>query len=75
MSRYSRLIAREIADRHRLSDDDIEHLFLFAPLHDIGKIAIPDRILLKPGRLSEEEFATMRTHARKGVDIIDYMLA
>lgn len=41
-----------------------------APLHDIGKIAIPDNILLKPGKLTEEEFAVMKTHARRGDDML-----
>jgi putative two-component system response regulator len=39
-------------------------------LHDVGKIAIPDRILLKPGRLSDEEFAIMKTHTTRGKEII-----
>lgn len=74
MSRYSRLIARELAGPYELSDEYIEHLFLFAPLHDIGKIAIPDRILLKPASLSPDEFAVMKTHAQKGLEIVEYML-
>ncbi len=71
MSRYSRLIARGLADRYQLDDAYIEHLFMFAPLHDIGKIAIPDSILLKPGRLDPEESEVMRSHARRGREIID----
>ena len=47
---------------------------MFAPLHDIGKIAIPDRILLKPGALTEAEYAEMKTHTTKGLDMIDFML-
>jgi HD-GYP domain-containing protein (c-di-GMP phosphodiesterase class II) len=74
MSRYSRLIARALADRYALDDDYIEHVFMFAPLHDIGKIAIPDGILLKPGALSDEEMTIMRTHALKGREMIDDML-
>jgi len=49
-------------------------VFLFSPLHDIGKIAISDTILHKPGNLDEQERATMQTHARKGREIIDNML-
>ncbi len=45
-----------------------------APLHDIGKVAIPDAILLKPGRLTEEEMAVMRTHTRIGADTIRSLL-
>lgn len=71
MSRFSRLIAQKLAQKHRLDDEYIEHLFMFAPLHDIGKIAIPDNILLKPGPLDADEKAVMDTHARKGREMID----
>lgn len=74
MSRYSRLIARALAEQYALDDDYIEHVFMFAPLHDIGKIAIPDSILLKPGALSASEAAVMRTHPRRGREIIDDVL-
>jgi len=76
MARYARLIGRELAQsgRHELSDEFIEHLFIFAPLHDIGKIAIPDHILLKPGPLDADELAIMRTHTTLGREIIDRML-
>jgi HD-GYP domain-containing protein (c-di-GMP phosphodiesterase class II) len=75
MSRYARLIARELAPRHNLDDDYIEHVFMYSPLHDIGKIAIPDRILFKPGRLDAQEGEIMRGHARKGREMIDDVLA
>ena len=71
MSRYSRLIASTIARKYNLDDEYIEHVFMFSPLHDIGKIAIPDEVLLKPGMLSEEEIAVMKTHARRGREMID----
>ncbi len=74
MSRYSRLIAEELAERYSFSDEYVEQIFLFSPLHDIGKIAIPDTILLKPGRLDEEEYEIMKTHTLKGREIIDGML-
>lgn len=75
MSRYSRVIARALAERYDLDDDYIEHVFMFSPLHDIGKIAIPDNILLKPGTLTDEEMRVMRTHAAKGARIIDDLLS
>ncbi|MFM2120566.1 MAG: hypothetical protein RL722_2034, partial [Pseudomonadota bacterium] len=56
---FSRLIARRMAPAWQLGDEFIEYLYLFAPLHDIGKIGIPDRILQKPGRLDEAELALM----------------
>lgn len=74
MSRYSRLIAMCLAESHSLSDDFIEHLFMFSPLHDIGKIGIPDDVLLKPGKLSDDEKKIMRTHSHKGREIIDDLL-
>ncbi len=74
MSRYSRLIATALAEKYNLDDEYIEHIFMFSPLHDVGKIVIPDNILLKPGKLNEEEMAVMKTHALKGEDIIDNLL-
>lgn len=71
MSRFSRLIAQSLAQKYKLDDEYIEHVFMFSPLHDIGKIAIPDNILLKPGPLDAAEKAIMNTHARKGREIID----
>jgi len=74
MSRYSRLIAEILADKYELDDDYIEQIFMFSPLHDIGKIAIPDHILLKTGKLTEDEMNIMRTHSQKGKEIIDDLL-
>lgn len=71
MSRYSRVIAAELAEKYHLDDEYIEHVFMFSPLHDIGKVAIPDNILLKPGKLTKEEQEIMRTHTKKGRDMID----
>jgi HD-GYP domain-containing protein (c-di-GMP phosphodiesterase class II) len=74
MSRYSRLIARTLADKYQLEDAYIEHVFMFSPLHDIGKIGIPDDILMKPGKLDREEMEIMKTHTIKGRQIIDEIL-
>jgi len=74
MSRYSLLIARSIADKYALDDDYIQHIFMFAPLHDIGKIAIPDNILLKSGPLDASESGIMKTHAIKGREMIDDLI-
>ncbi len=70
VSYYTELIAREIAAEIGRDDDWVEHLRLFAPLHDIGKIATPDAILLKPGKLTEAEFKVMRQHVPKGAEIL-----
>ena len=74
MSRYSRLIANTLAEKYQLDDVYIEHVFMFSPLHDIGKIGIPDSILLKPDKLDAEEKNVMKTHAIKGREIIDEIL-
>jgi HD-GYP domain-containing protein (c-di-GMP phosphodiesterase class II) len=74
MAHYARLIAKDLATSHHLSDEFIEHLFLFAPLHDIGKIGIPDSVLLKAGRLDPEERQIMETHVQKGIDVLDRLI-
>lgn len=74
MAYYARIVAREIAPKYGLTDADVEHIFLFAPLHDIGKIAIPDEIMLKTGKLTAAEFEVMKTHTTKGHEIIEDML-
>lgn len=74
MARYARLIAAKLARKHRLTDEFVEFVFQFCPLHDVGKVAVPDSILLKPARLTDEEFDVMRGHVVKGVEIIDLMM-
>ena len=74
MSRYSRLIASNLADKYQFDDDYIEHIFMYSPLHDIGKVVIPDNILLKPGPLTPEEMDTMKTHALKGRIMVDSLI-
>lgn len=74
MSRFSRLIAKRLADKYDLDDEYIEHIYIFSPLHDIGKITIPDNILHKPGKLNSEERQIMESHAEKGREIIDQLL-
>ena len=71
VSRYARLIARNLVKSHSLTDEFVEHVFMYAPLHDIGKIGIPDRILLKPGKLDAEEWEIMKTHTTLGANMVD----
>ncbi len=68
---YSRIMARALADKYGLTDEYIEYLQLFASLHDIGKVGIPDYILLKPGRLDVQEYEVMKRHVKIGEGIID----
>lgn len=74
MQNYSRLIAQSIGgtQRHGAVADYLftENIFKFSPLHDIGKVGIADGILLKPARLTAEEFNVMKTHTRIGADIL-----
>lgn len=73
MGAYARLIAMGVAERWGLGDESIEYIYQFARLHDIGKVGIPDRVLLKPGKLDDEEWAIMRRHVEIGERIIDEM--
>jgi putative two-component system response regulator len=71
---YVAALARELRfhPRHmaELNDENIALLYKAAPLHDIGKVAVPDKILLKPGKLTDEEFAIMKRHTVFGRDAI-----
>jgi putative two-component system response regulator len=66
VARYSRLIAEELGLSARLCRE----IYLASPLHDVGKVAIPDGILLKPGRLTDDEMKTIRTHTTVGERIL-----
>lgn len=74
MSHYARLIARHVAPHFGLDDATVEHIFLFSPLHDIGKISIPDRILQKPAALTAEERVEMQRHPQLGASMIDALI-
>ena len=63
---YSRVIAENMG----MSSDEVDNIYYIALLHDIGKIAIPDSILNKPGRLTDEEFAVMKSHTTRGAAIL-----
>jgi PAS domain S-box-containing protein len=65
VAKYSKLLA----ELYGLDEKDIMLLYSASPMHDIGKIGIPDSILLKPGKLNEEEFEVMKDHARIGSEI------
>lgn len=71
---YMKLLAEYLKDhprfRHLLSPETITNLFKSAPLHDIGKVGVPDHILLKPGPLTAEEFHEMKKHPSYGRDAV-----
>ncbi|OEJ69264.1 HD domain-containing phosphohydrolase [Magnetovibrio blakemorei] len=72
--RYVRALAVHLKDHPNFSaaldDDTIDLLYKSAPLHDVGKVGIPDAILLKPGKLTDDEFVIMKTHARLGAEAL-----
>ena len=63
---------RLLAAKYGLNEDETELLKLSSPMHDIGKIAIPDAILLKPGKLDADEWAVMKSHTTLGYDILKH---
>lgn len=67
MSHYSKLLAH----LYGLDNEECELILYAAPLHDIGKVGIPDKILLKPGRFEPEEFEIMKLHAELGAKMLD----
>jgi HD-GYP domain-containing protein (c-di-GMP phosphodiesterase class II) len=74
MARFANLIATRIADARGLSDEFAESVFRYAPLHDVGKLATPDAVLLKPDRLLDAEWEIMREHPERGVQIVEMIL-
>jgi len=72
---YSRILAQELSQRTELRDqldeESIQTLYLTSPLHDIGKVGIPDSVLLKPGRLTEDEFEVMKRHTVIGGETLE----
>jgi len=66
MSRYSTLIARKLD----LDEGEVQDILYAAPMHDVGKIGIPDRVLQKPGKLTAEEFEVMKGHTLIGKKIL-----
>ncbi|MCE1245740.1 MAG: HD domain-containing protein [Firmicutes bacterium] len=67
MSSYSAIIAKNMG----FSEDQVEKILFTAPMHDIGKLGVPDSILLKPGKLTDDEFGEMKKHTIYGAKILD----
>lgn len=78
MRRYARVLAEQLSQTEmyngEIDPDYIRTLFLTCPLHDIGKVGIPDKVLLKPGRLTKEEFEIMKLHTIIGCQTLDATL-
>lgn len=76
MAAFSRLIACWLARKgiHCFDDETIETLTCFAPMHDVGKIGIPDAVLMKPGRLTEQETVVMHRHPSLGGELVEAII-
>lgn len=74
---YCQALARRLCEKGKASGDAaiepgyVHMIYLTSPLHDVGKVAIPDHVLLKPGRLSDAEFEIMKTHTTLGAETLD----
>lgn len=68
-------VVRILTDELSLEDSYRDNIIKAAPLHDLGKIAIPDNVLNKPGRLTKEEFEYIKIHPQKGCDIVNTILS
>ncbi len=75
---YCRVLARDLSAvpslQSEIDDEFIRLIYLTSPLHDIGKVGIPDSVLLKPGRLSDREFEIMKAHATLGAQTLEAAL-
>lgn len=71
---YTKILAFEMMDAYKeygLTKEKIEVIVSASALHDVGKVAIPDNILLKPGRFTPEEYEIMKTHTTRGCELLD----
>jgi|TARA_B110000438_G_C15662506_1_gene584562 putative two-component system response regulator len=66
MSQYRELLGKA----YGMNDAECKMFLKASPMHDVGKIGIPDRVLLKPGKLNDEEWQIMKTHSKMGAEIL-----
>ena len=71
MASYMEIIVIELAEKFGFSDEQIEYMWFYAPLHDVGKLAIKDEILMKPGKLTVDQYKTMQTHVNEGLMFLE----
>lgn len=75
---FTTILAKEMKNKfpeYELTDENVAIIAYAAAMHDVGKIAIPDNILLKPGKLTGEEFEVMKSHSERGGEIIERITA
>lgn len=74
---YTRILADDVKQNYseyKLTDEDVKIISTVSCLHDVGKIMIPDSILLKPGKLTEDEFAEMKKHTIYGCEVLNSIM-
>lgn len=69
-SRRVAAYARKIAKRYGMTEEEIQNIYYMGLMHDCGKIRIPDEVLCKPGKLTDEEYAIMKTHTTEGANFL-----
>lgn len=74
VSHYARLIARNLPPAEGLDDEFIDDLSFLAPAHDVGKVAIPDHILLKQGAFEPAEYEIMKGHVTSGIAVVEELI-
>ena len=67
VAKYTAMLARELG----YDEETVEQYYNIALMHDIGKVSIPDQVLNKPGKLTEEEFTTIKSHTTRGADVLE----
>lgn len=73
---YTKILAEELMRRYpeyKLTEEEVRIIESASAMHDIGKIVIPDNILLKPGKLTDEEFECMKSHTVRGCEVLDHI--
>lgn len=71
MSQYMVIMAQGLADKYGFSEEDLDYLYAYAPMHDIGKLAIPDTVLSKPTVLEHTEYQLVQCHVEEGLRLIE----
>ena len=69
VAKYTAMLAKQLGK----SPEEVERMYRIAQLHDVGKISIPDAVLNKPGRLTDDEYAVMKSHSQRGYDVLKEM--
>lgn len=72
---FTQVIAKGVAEKYGLTDEEVDNIIQFSRFHDIGKLSLPPKLLLKPTALAAMERVQLTDHIAKGVDIVDHIIA